>query len=99
MSKMTIVILNCYFLIFENLHFAPSCSCNLESPVKGKMMLKSSNVCMTTNGLLPKHKSHIARGGARGGLEGAIAPPSEHASPPSEGKKQFFRRFLAATVP
>ena len=38
------------------------------------------------------------RGGARGGL-GAIAPPLEHASPPSEGEKRFFRRFLAFIVP
>ena len=27
------------------------------------------------------------------------SPPSEHASPPSEGEKQFFRRFLAFIAP
>ena len=32
------------------------------------------------------------RGGIRGGLEG-YGPPSEHASPPSEGGKQFFGVF------
>ena len=39
-----------------------------------------------------------ARGGARGGL-GGYSPPSEHASPPSEGEKRFCRRFLAFIVP
>ena len=39
-----------------------------------------------------------ARGGARGGL-GGYSPPSEHASPPSEGEKRFCRRFLAFLVP
>ena len=39
------------------------------------------------------------RGGARGGLEGAIAPLSEHASPLSEGEKLVCRRFLAFTIP
>ena len=38
------------------------------------------------------------RGGARGGLGGS-SPPSEHASPPSEGETRFFRRFLAFIVP
>ena len=45
------------------------------------------------------HKHHIAnnnwvpyRGGARGGLEGAIAPLSE-------GEKLFCRRFLVFTIP
>ena len=33
------------------------------------------------------------RSGARGGLEGAIALPSEHASPPSVGEKRFFGDF------
>ena len=37
-------------------------------------------------------------GGARGGL-GGYSPPSEHAIPPSEGEKRFFRRFLAFIVP
>ena len=40
----------------------------------------------------------IVRGSTRGGL-GAIAPYSEHASPPSKGEKRFFRRFLAFIVP
>ena len=38
------------------------------------------------------------RGGARGWL-GRYSPPSEHASPPSEGETRFFRRFLAFIVP
>ena len=38
------------------------------------------------------------RGGARGEL-GVYSPLSEHASPPSEGEKRFFRRFLAFIVP
>ena len=37
-------------------------------------------------------------GGARGGL-GGYSPSSEHASPPSDGEKRFFRRFLAFMVP
>ena len=40
----------------------------------------------------------LTRGGAGGGL-GGYSPPWEHASPPSEGEKRFFRRFLAFTVP
>ena len=39
------------------------------------------------------------RGGARRGLEEAIVPLSEHASPPSEGEMLFCRRFLAFTIP
>ena len=34
----------------------------------------------------------------RGGI-GGYSPPSEHPSPPSEGKKRFFRRLLAFIVP
>ena len=41
----------------------------------------------------------VVRGGARGGLEGAIASLSEHACSPSEGEKLFCRRFLAFTMP
>ena len=40
----------------------------------------------------------VPTGVTRGGLEGAIAP-SKHASPPPEGEKRFFRRFLPFIVP
>ena len=33
------------------------------------------------------------RGCARGGIEGAIVPRSEHASPLSEGERLFFGDF------
>ena len=35
----------------------------------------------------------VLRGGARGGL-GGYSPPSEHASPPSEGEKRFFSEIF-----
>ena len=40
-----------------------------------------------------------SRGGARGGLEGTIAPSSELASPPLQGEQQFFQIFLTFIVP
>ena len=38
------------------------------------------------------------KGWRQGRARGSIVP-SEHASPPSEGEKRFFRRFLAIIVP
>ena len=41
---------------------------------------------------LPSLDNVITRGGARGGL-GGYSPPSEHASPRSEGESDFFVDF------
>ena len=69
------------------------CSCGSKAPLvslsPGPLYL---SVALSTTGTRDM-------GGARGGLEGAIAPLSEYASPPSEGEKLFCRRFLTFAIP
>ena len=51
--------------------------------------LRSVSFCktfITMNNKKLASPFHSFRGGTRGGLEGAIAPRLEHASPPSEGE-------------
>ena len=45
------------------------------------------------------YKGILGRGGARGGLEGDIAPRRNMLAPLSEGETLFFQRFLAVKVP
>ena len=46
----------------------------------------------------PNDNGNLLTGVVPGEGSGAIAPPSEHASPPMEGETQFFQRFLAFIV-